>query len=97
MKKLIKKIKVVEQDLLFPFYLLFRILKAPLFWIPISNFNRWKYNENLIKKDFIFVFFVGVFVSFFGLFSILTASILSVCFIIVSLAFIFAIMKNLNK
>jgi len=58
--------KINYKNLLFPVYLIARILKTPLFWIPISNFNRWK-REKYLEKDLIIlsIFAVGFLIWFF--------------------------------
>jgi hypothetical protein len=64
------------RNLLFPIYLIARLLKSAMFWIPISNFNRWKNNEKIIMKD---LFFLTICLVLFSLFFLLNIWVAAIC------------------
>jgi hypothetical protein len=87
--------KPQTKDALFPLYIIARLLKSVFFWIPISNFNRWKNDSKIIKKDLFFLLFSGVVSAVFWLASNwIFAVIILTALIVLIYAFLFALMKN---
>lgn len=93
----IKKPKMKTNDALFPFYIVARILKSVCFWIPISNFKKWKNDTRIIKKDFFFMLFSGVVSMSFFFFNWIYAILILIALIVLIYAFLFAMLKNIES
>ena len=45
---------------LIPLYLIARLIKAPLFWVAISPFKRWKEKKDYIHRDAKVIAFISL-------------------------------------
>lgn len=67
---------------LFPLYFLMRLIKAVCFWIPISNYKRWKNTAGFISKDLLIFLIIGFISACFLMLNWIVASILIFALII---------------
>jgi hypothetical protein len=73
---------------LIPLYLIARLIKAPLFWVAISPFKRWKEKTDYIHRDAKVIAFISLALILWYFFGLVTSFIVTFVLLLINVLLI---------